>query len=250
MLSRISAVLLAGVFLVSGCRTSQPTTPLALAELPVSYTEMTDSVTSDPALDAIIKPYRDRLEASMNEIIGEATAQLVKGKPESPLGNMAAEALLQEVNQWLDTPIDMALTNNGGLRTPIPQGPISVGKMYELMPFENLIAVLELNAVQVDSLAQQIARLGGEPIAGFTFTIDSTTRSARNILVNGQPLDENRTYRLVTSDYLANGGGGMPALWNPLGRQDGTMLLRDAFVEYVREKKIIEPMLDGRIRVE
>ena len=55
-------------------------------------------------------------------------------------------------------------------------------------------------------------------------------------------------YRLVTSDYLANGGGRMPALWTPTGREDLTVLLRDAFIQYIREKKTIEPILDGRIR--
>ena len=210
---------------------------------------MADSVEADAEMEALVAPYRDRLQSSIEEVIGEATAQLVKGTPESPLGNMAAEALLRVVNRWVDEPVDMSLTNNGGLRTPIPAGPITVGKMFELMPFENMMVVLELDAAQVDSLTQQIARRRGEPIAGFSFVIDATTRRARDILVNGQPLDSSRTYRLVTSDYLANGGGGMPALWTPTGRQDLTMLLREAFIEYVREKKIIEPMLDGRIVV-
>lgn len=210
---------------------------------------MTDSLPADPDIEALIAPYRAQLQTRVDEVIGQATAQLVKGTPESPLGNMAADAMLFFVNRAVDTPVDMALTNNGGLRIPIAAGPITIGKMFELMPFENMLVILELNAAQVDSLTGQIARVGGEPIAGLSFTIDRTTGRAYDIRVGSQPLSAGRTYRLVTSDYLANGGGNMPALWTPAGREDLPLLLRDAFIEYIRHKKTIEPVLDGRIRV-
>ena len=238
------------LLILTGCRSTRPESDYSITEAPVSFTQMSDSLPSDPAVEAIIAPYRTRLQERIDEVIGEATAQLVKGTPESALGNMAAEALLQVANRVEDTPVDMALTNNGGLRTPIGAGLITVGRMFELMPFENAMVILNLSAQQVDSLAQQIARVGGEPIAGFSFIIDETSRQARDIQVDGQPLTNNRTYRLVTSDYLAEGGGNMPVLWDVSTRQKLTLLLRDAFIEYVRDKKIIEPFLDGRIRVE
>jgi 2',3'-cyclic-nucleotide 2'-phosphodiesterase (5'-nucleotidase family) len=112
-----------------------------------------------------------------------------------------------------------------------------------------MTVVLELTDVQVDSLAQQIARIGGEPIAGFRFAIDSSTRRAHGIQVDGKPLESGRRYRLATSDYLADGGGGMPALWNPAGRENLNLLLRDAFIQYVRDKGTIVPEMEGRIVV-
>ncbi len=208
---------------------------------------MTDSLPPDPAIEALVAPYREGLQEQIEEVIGEAAGLLEKGTPEGALGNMAADALLHTVNRMVDTPVDMALTNNGGLRVPIQAGPITVGEMFELMPFENMTVVLELTGVQVDSLAQQIARTGGEPIAGFRFAIDPATRTAKNVQVGGAPLDPDRRYRLVTSDYLADGGGRMPALWNPAGRVNLNLLLRDAFIQYVRDKGTIEPVLDGRI---
>ncbi len=117
------------------------------------------------------------------------------------------------------------------------------------MPFENMMTVLSLTAVQVDTLAQQLARAGGEPIAGFSFKIDPTENRAIDIHVGDSPLDASKTYRLVTSDYLANGGGRISALWQPVAREDLNMLLRDAFIEYIRAKGTIDSQPDGRIVV-
>lgn len=240
-----------------GCRTSRPpdaaldaalnTAPavLTLNRPQVSFTPIGDSLADDSAMAALVVPYRDQLESRVNEVIGTAEAPFEKGQPEAPLGNLAADAMLADVQQWVDRPVDIALTNNGGLRIPLNAGRITVGLIYELMPFDNLLSVLDLTGVQVDSLAQQLARLGGEPIAGFTFVIDR--ERARDILVAGAPLDVDRMYRLVTSDYLANGGGNMPALWEPSGRQDLGVLLRDTYIRHIRALGTIRPSMDGRI---
>src|SRR5690606_33834419 len=132
--------------------------------------------------------------------------------PEGALGNFAADAMRTVAAEALGEPVDIAVTNNGGLRVPIPEGPITVGALFELMPFENALVLLTLSGTQVDSLAGQIARIGGEPVAGLTFTIEEPSRRAVDVRVNGEPVDPGRLYRVVTSDYLADIGGGLPVL--------------------------------------
>ena len=236
------------ILLLAGCKSSEPAASYQIADAPAGFTAISDSLPADPEIDDLIAPYRTRLEEAVTEVIGQAAVQLQKGGLESTLGNMSAEAMLKVANRVAAEPVDMALTNNGGLRVPIQKGPITVGKVFELMPFENMMVVLELTAVQVDSLAQQLAAAGGEPIAGFSFSFDPETGVAGNIEVAGAPLDPVQTYRLVTSDYLANGGGRIRVIWDPVGREDLNMLLRDAFIEYIRETGTINPVLDGRIR--
>lgn len=244
---RLSLIaLMAGLWL-SGCRTTEVPYAVTLDAQPaVLFTAMTDSIPPDPAMAAIVNPYRDRLQDEIETVIGEAAAPLAKGGLESALGNFAADAMLTVVQDLTDRPVDMALTNNGGLRIPIPEGPITVGRMFELMPFENMMVVLDLSAAMVDTLAQQLSRGGAEPIAGFSFMI-GPNRQAVDVRVDDRPLDPNRTYRLVTSDYLAGGGGRVPALWTPLDREDLSYLLRDSFIEYLRQIQVIEPTTDGRI---
>ena len=234
--------------ITAGCRS---TGSLQSPEGPsVSFAETSNDIPADPEVDALIMPYRQQLQERVEEVIGEATGRLEKerGSAETTLGNMAADAMLHVINQRVDTPVDIAITNNGGLRVPIDVGPITVGKIFELMPFENSSVILEFNAAHVDSLAQQIARASGA-IAGLTFTLDPEAEVATNIRVGGAPLSSDRTYRVVTSDYLANGGGSLSVLQGPIPREELPILLRDLFIDYIRQQQTITPTLDGRIQI-
>ena len=226
-----------------------PPTLKAMGEAVVSHTVIADSIGADPTLEALVAPFRDRMGEEIRQVIGEASVLLAKSVPEGTLGNFAADAMLWAARRETAEPVHMALTNNGGLRVPIAPGPITVGQMFELMPFENMLSVLTLTGAQVQELADALARRRGEPIAGFTFRIETSgeDRVAGDILVGGAPLDLAAEYRLVTNDYLANGGDSMTPFRNPVAREDLPVLLRDAFIQYVREEGVIRAEIEGRI---
>jgi 2',3'-cyclic-nucleotide 2'-phosphodiesterase (5'-nucleotidase family) len=218
-------------------------------EAPVTFSTVDPSVEEDRILEAIVAPYRARMGEEIGQVIGEATGLLAKSIPEGTLGNFATDAMLWTANRSLDDPVTMALTNNGGLRIPVAAGPITVAQMFELMPFENRLSVLVLPGDRVQELCHQIAEKRGEPIAGFSFhiAIEDGKRVAQDIRVGGEPLDLDAKYRLVTNDYMANGGDSFEAMENPAERIDLPVLLRDAFIAYVQHMKVIEPKMEGRI---
>jgi 2',3'-cyclic-nucleotide 2'-phosphodiesterase (5'-nucleotidase family) len=222
---------------------------LAVREAPVTFTIVSDSVSEDPEMEALVAPFRDQMGERIREVIGEAGGPFLKGWPEGSLGNFATDAILSAARKRYPDSVHMALANNGGLRVPIAAGPITVEKMFELMPFENLVSVLTLTGSQVEELAQVIAADGGEPISGWSFRIDTVAgeRVARDVRVGGLPVDPETRYRLATSDYLAGGGGGFDFLPSALDRTDLALLVRDAFIEYIRERGTIEPRMEGRI---
>ncbi len=227
----------------------EPYPPLVVVEAPVSYSLIEESTEGDPALVSLIAPFRDRMDEEIREVIGDVDGVLSKAWPEGTLGNFATDAMLWAANRTHDRPIDMALTNNGGLRVPIGPGPITMGQMYELMPFENMLSVLTLSGSQVQELCDQLAEKRGEPIAGFSFRIVSQgqERIAQDVLVGGEMLDPTAQYRLVTNDYMANGGDSFSALEAPLSRTDLPVLVREAFIGYIREVGTLQPKLEGRI---
>jgi 2',3'-cyclic-nucleotide 2'-phosphodiesterase (5'-nucleotidase family) len=222
---------------------------LAVVEAPVAFTVVEAAIEDDPAVEAVVAPFRDRMGEEVSQVIGETTGMLSKAWPEGTLGNFATDAMLWAANQEVGDSVHMAMTNDGGLRIPIGPGPITVGQMYELMPFENMLSILVLSGPQVKELCDEVADRRGTPIAGFSFRIVSRgdARTAQDILIGGEPLDLDSHYRLVTNDYMANGGDSFPALLDPVARIDLPVLVRDAFIEYVREKGRIEPNLEGRI---
>ena len=166
---------------------SSPAGNLAVLETPVSFSVVEGSIQDDPRIEAIVAPFRARMGAEIQQVIGEATGMLSKAVPEGTLGNFSTDAMLWAANARIPKPAHMALTNNGGLRVPIGPGPITIGQMYELMPFENMLSVLVLTGSQLQALCDQLAERRGEPIAGFSFRIEveGGDRVARDIMVGG-----------------------------------------------------------------
>ena len=71
------------------------------------------------------------------------------------------------------------------------------------------------------------------------------------IFVNGEPFDSLKTYKVVTSDYLANGGDKYSFFKEPLQREDLRVKVRDAIMEFIMEEKqngkALNSHFDGRI---
>lgn len=220
-------------------------TPARVVTADASLTRIDSSIPDDPAIDSLIQPYRETFKASMSEVLAVAPQTLRTGRPEGPLGALVADIMLARARVATGLPVQIAVTNNGGLRVPLEAGEITLEDVFELMPFDNEIVVLRLTAAQIDSLANEIAAGGGEPVAGMTFTISG--QGAANLLVDGEPLVPG-DYWVTTSDYLAGGGGGMPVLWKPQEIRRTGILLRDAIADSLRNARTIAIPAMGRIK--
>lgn len=213
-----------------------------------TYYRVDQDVPDDPDATAQVAPYRAELEVIMERPLTTSTAVMPMEKPESALGNLMADILRHEADTAFEEEVHIALMNGRGLRIALPEGTIRVRTIYELMPFENHIAVLQFTGTQLAALADEIARYGGEPISGMRFVFHNG--QARDIEVNGHALDPGRRYWLATNNWMANGGGELPTLWSPQNRVDLPVLIRDAFIEHLDGLTHLEPRLDGRIREE
>jgi 2',3'-cyclic-nucleotide 2'-phosphodiesterase (5'-nucleotidase family) len=205
----------------------------------------------DSAAVRLIRPYKQRLDSIVNEVLAVSDTEMTKGTPEGLLGNFVADLILKRSLITYNPAIDFCLLNNGGLRSSIPAGPVTLGKVYELMPFENEAVVLKLSGATVQQLFDKIAQKGGEPIAGARFTISNGR--AEDIYINGSEFNPRRTYIMVTSDYLANGGEDLFFLKDALQNQMLGIKLRDLIISHLRAENSggvrIKAALDERIRV-
>ena len=228
--------------------------PFYLKETRTSQTRIKqDSLQSvDSTIVKMIAPYKLKLDAQMNEVLNISDVELVKDRPEGTLCNFAADAVLNYGNRTYEKPVDFCVLNYGGLRLPsIQKGNITLGKIYELMPFDNMVEVVEIDGASCKQLLDVIAKNGGWPVSGVKFKINQSI--AEDIFIKGQPFDINKTYTLVTSDYLVNGGDGLQMLKNLSKKTSLNYKIRDAIIEYVREQKNnnqnINTQKDGRITV-
>ena len=188
---------------------------------------------SEHIMEEIIAPYKSQLTEQMEEIIGTAEVSMTKERIESSLGNWMTDILLDEANRLSTNKIDLALQNYGGVRTSsIQQGPITVRKIYELMPFDNMLVVLDVNGDILMKLFDRIADYGGWPISrGVHFEI--VEGKAINVTLNGEKIDGDKIYRFAVSDYIANGGDDANFLRN-VPQQDFNITIRDAIINNIK----------------
>lgn len=200
-----------------------------------------------------INPYIDELKQLMQEQLGTSAQFLTRGRPQSPLGNFTADALRAIGAKYYDKPIDLSIMNVGGLRNDMPSGAITLGDLYRIYPFENCFEVLELKGSDLDELIHSLAGKKLEAMSGvkLTLELEGTKAVARNILVNGEPIDPERTYVIATIDYLSEGNDGMRALTRCTHRTKTGIVLRDCMISYIKELTsngiIINAELDDRV---
>lgn len=210
-----------------------------------------ESPEKQASIDNLVAPYKARLDAEMEEVIGEAVIELRKRRPESRLGNWFADLLHEETEKHLGKPIDFAIMNYGGIRIPaIPRGPITRRVIYELMPFDNLLVVVYLDANTLLEFINHMAKGGGWP-ASAKLRYDIKDGKAQQITIDGNPIDPNRTYVVSVSDYLANGGGRCD-FFAGVRRDDLGVLVRQATIDHILEDTRLgrkqNSELEGRIR--
>jgi 2',3'-cyclic-nucleotide 2'-phosphodiesterase (5'-nucleotidase family) len=203
----------------------------------------------DAAVVTLLQPYADSVNKSMNDVIGVNELNLEKKQPEGSLGNFMADALLYTARQKFNTNVDVAAVNFGGVRlTQLPAGNITRGKIYELMPFDNLLVLQQMKGAVLQQFLDHTAMRGGWPLAGVTFQIKE--KKAVNVLVGGKPLNPAADYVMANSDYVANGGDESNVL-KTIPQQNIGYLMRDALIDYVvsqtRQGKTIAVKEENRI---
>jgi len=195
---------------------------------------------NDSTITAMIAPYKIGIDSVMNKVLCISKIEMTKGKPESLLGNFVCDLCLQQYSNMAD----ICVMNNGGLRSILPKGEITKGMIFELMPFENELVILELGSDDYIQLLEYITKRGGEPFAGVNIIMDE------NGTVLSQSLDLNKgKIRVLTSDYLANGGDKMSFFKDKKQTKVG-IKLRDAIINYCVAQDTISSELDNRISYE
>ncbi len=208
----------------------------------VDYDGANTEITSDyedSSLDSIISPYTKEMEDKMNEVTGQASVTLEKQDPESPLGNFAADAMYEAALVYAknsseidtsDMKKSLCLLNFGGLRAPILEGDITVGNVFEFMPFDNTLTLVKISAEKAKEMAYYLFEKHGQPVSNAKFQLSSDKQL---MWIGGEPYNYDEDIMVVTSDYLANGGDKMSFFKDPIIKWDSGILMRDIYIDYI-----------------
>ena len=236
------------LFLIASC-----SRPLIVTQAGYTERRMSDTLKAfDPHIETIVKPYRDSMDAEMKQVVAISDTILTKQMPESDLGNLLADILLDKAQQYSGRKVDVAVINFGGIRiSQLPKGNITRSHVFELMPFDNMLVLLEVDGATLTKLFDRMAGAGGVPVSGASYAIRSD-KTCTNIMVQGVAIDMNKKYTLAISDYLANGGDKLDML-KGIPQIQTNKLLRDAFMEGFMDMNAkgqhIKSIRDGRVKL-
>lgn len=240
------------LFFVFSCSQKHYTvTKIEAKQLPV-----TEKDNQNPGIENFIKPFRDYINKDLDSVLAYSPETLDKssGKWQTSIGNLLADVCLQKGNQVFKTrekkEIDLCFLNHGGIRAILPEGNVTTRTAFEIMPFENNLVVLALKGGQLlDMTAYIIKEKKPHPLSGMTFTI-TKDNTAKNILIQGKPIDNNTIYYVATNDYLANGGDSMNFFLKAVQKFDLNYKLRNVLIDYFKEVDTIAVPKDIRITEE
>lgn len=186
---------------------------------------------ADSALIGFLRPYSDSVNSSMNTVLGISPVSMEKTQPEGTLGNFMADAFLAMAREKYNTQVDLAFVNFGGIRlTQLPAGNITRGKVFELMPFDNLLILQKVKGSVLQQVLDLMAARGGWPVAGIRMQISNG--KAVNVRIGELPLDPDKVYTIANSDFIANGGDNADML-RPIPQITNGYLMRDAIIDYI-----------------
>jgi len=225
----------------------------------VSY-ELVPTVTSvpeDPAIKAIVDGYNNQLTAKLSVVIGKALVTLdgeradVRTK-ETNLGNYVAD--------WMriSTGADIAFEDGGSIRVSIPIGDVTVGTVYNVLPFDNILEILEVKGstlkLALENSVSSYPAQGGwfAQISGFSFTFDPSKPVGSRVVSitkDGKPMDMDAIYKLCVQDYTALGGDGYSMLVGAKIVYKTSEWNRDGFVAYIKTNPEMTATVEGRITV-
>ncbi len=232
------------IFFTVSCSTTNQTTSLLYKDYRIEKTAKADS-----GLSKMLQPYAVSLNATMDKVIGFSNNNLSAKQPESGLGNFMADCMRTMAEKKFARKVDAGFMNQGGIRSYLPKGNITVGKIFELMPFDNLIVLQEVKGSVLQQFLDKAAADGGWPVsAGLTMGIKD--KKAVNVTLNGKPIDVNATYVIANSDYVANGGSDCDML-RKIPQVNKGYLLRDALIEFVtnltQQGKPVDFTIENRV---
>jgi 2',3'-cyclic-nucleotide 2'-phosphodiesterase (5'-nucleotidase family) len=205
------------------------------------------NISPDSQLLQLVSPYKQKMGAELKVVIGITDTVLYRAQPEGTLGNFVADAMLAKA-KMINPNTNIAIANSGGLRISyIQPGSITVQHMYELMPFDNMLCIVEMKGSVLKQFCDHMAALRGWPVSGISYVI-ATDKKAVDIRVGTNMVEDDKVYYVATSDYLATGGDKCSFLV-PLPRQTTNIFIRDELIQYVKNLngKSLHPHMEKRV---
>lgn len=204
-----------------------------------------DSLIEDEKGKALFTKYDTELKPIMGEVIGVAEGEFTHERSEKG-SNTLLGAWAAEVQRQLGK-ADIAIQNGGGLRRTLAAGNITVGDLYEIMPFDNYLVVFDLPGSEIKKAIDHgimNPNITDGQFAGLRVEYDGRkpfeNRITKITLMDGTPLDMNKKYKVVVNSFMFTGGDSYD--FSKAANSAESVSIRDALIDAIKKAKTIKPI--------
>jgi 5'-nucleotidase/UDP-sugar diphosphatase len=209
-----------------------------------------DELWPDTTVQERISPAVEAAEAEMDKVVGRTTAALGRGDAGS---NLVGKLVTDAMREYFDA--DFSFQNLGGLRADLPAGDITARDIFGVLPFGNELLIVNMPGEILRRVVEtKLAGHGdGICISGGEVVYDLNRPSYDRVLsftLGGEPLQDDRMYRVVVTNYLMEGNSGLDFLTTiPEKDVELTQITTAEAVEhYLRLHDPYKPAVDDRWR--
>jgi 2',3'-cyclic-nucleotide 2'-phosphodiesterase/3'-nucleotidase/5'-nucleotidase len=200
------------------------------------------TLVEDPAVKAIADKYTKELLPILSEVLGTTDKELPHDKMvpgTSLLGQWTTDVMRKKAGTQI------GITNGGGLRVPVAAGNITMGNMYEVMPFDNTLVTMKLKGIDLKRVIENgigNAEIGWVQVGGVKVYYDEKAEFGNRIsamfLEDGTPVEMDKTYSVVTNDFMFTGGDKFD-FKGAIDPVDTMIPIRDALVSELKAVKTL-----------
>ncbi len=249
-MKKTSIIAIAMLLIVSSCATRYQLTGMSRSRILI---DSTYDQPVDPSGADFIALYKQKTDSIMSPVVGQVATYMWAEKPESNLSNLLADILIWAGGRYKETP-EVSVYNMGGIRAALSEGDVTFGNVLDVAPFENKICFLDLNGEQLMELFEQIAANRGEGVNHGVNLVITREGKLLSATLNGQAVDPERTYRIATIDYLAEGNDRLTVFKQKSNlnspkeeRNNMRYIISDYFREQTAKGNIVNAKIEGRI---
>lgn len=170
----------------------------------ISIDKRYDSRINYPEIETFLAPYKEKVDILMNKEVAVSAKEMERGL--GALSNWVSDAARDITAALSGMAVDCAIMNKGGIRCGMPKGSVSEGLINSMFPFDNRLQVLELTGDQILRSLEVMAKRGGDATSSDLVVTFDANRKILSAKIGGKDIKPNKKYRVVTLDYLANGG--------------------------------------------
>lgn len=170
---------------------------------------MAEKIEPDQKLLEILRPYKDSTGKLFKKTIVRVDSAM-NFNTENKKYNL--KSIISNSMLWnsRDYKTDFSLVNQGCIRNTLDQGAVTLEKIYSVLPFNNTLYVVHLSGVELRKMLEiafnQSEKKGASPLFSDNVQFEIVNGDLTNFTIDGREINEHKTYKIVTTSYIANGG--------------------------------------------